>query len=407
MSGNEPMQLREQKREQDGMVTIKPTITPMRPEERPALEQVLKQALHFEPARMTYWMEGAGPANYRVVRAAGRPIGGLAILPTGQWFGGQRVPMAGIGSVGVAPEWRGRGAASTLLRGMLTELQETGVPLATLYPSTLPVYRKAGFERAGSTITYSLNLANINPRAPLALLPLATDAWQPFAAIRDRWLSQQHGAIERSPFLWRKILSPFGQETYAYQIVRGDTPEGGYLIYTQGSKGMPLQVLDWCIGSRDAGMTLFAFLAGDRSMVTTATLRAAAEDPLLQLLPEQGAMVNRAQAWLLRIVDVVGALSARGYPPALNAELEFAVTDDLLPTNAGAFTLRIAAGRGEVTRAGAGRLRIDIRALASLYTGYLSASQLASIGALDGPADDLALADLVFSGARPRLIDGV
>ncbi|MFN8541279.1 MAG: GNAT family N-acetyltransferase [Thermomicrobiales bacterium] len=126
--------------------SIEPTISPMLPGERPALEAAIARALHFNQGRMTFWMEGAGPANYRVVRAAGRPVGGTALLHMGQWFGGERVPMAGIGSLGIAPEWRGRGAASALLRGALAELRETGVALATLFPSTLPVYRKAGFD---------------------------------------------------------------------------------------------------------------------------------------------------------------------------------------------------------------------------------------------------------------------
>jgi predicted acetyltransferase len=353
---------------------------------------------------MTYWFEGAGPENYRVVRAGGRPVGGLALLAMGQWFGGARVPMAGIGSLGIAPEWRGRGAASTLLRGVLTELREGGVALATLYPSTLPVYRKAGFEQAGSTFTYELTLAHINLRAPLELVPLAADEWPTLARTRDPWASQQNGAVDRTPFLWEKIVAPYGQETHTYQIVRGDRPEG-HIIYTQGGRNAPLQVLDWCALGREAGLTLLAFLAGDRAMVTTATLRAAPDDPLLLLLPEKCATIGRAQSWLLRIVDVVAALQMRGYPPALTAELHFAVEDDLLPANTGNFVLRVAGGRGEVARGGTGQLRLDVRALAPLYTGHLTAGQLASIGAIDGSAEELALAGLVFAGARPRLVD--
>ena len=45
--------------------------------------------------------------------------------------------------------------------------------------------------------------------------------------------------------------------------------------------------------------------------------------------------------------------------------------------------------------------------LASLYTGYLTAAQLAAIGALDGTEEDLALAGLVFAGARPWLGDNL
>ncbi|MFN8517292.1 MAG: sterol carrier protein domain-containing protein [Chloroflexia bacterium] len=100
-------------------------------------------------------------------------------------------------------------------------------------------------------------------------------------------------------------------------------------------------------------------------------------------------------------MDAAGALRARGYHPALTAELHFAIEDDLLPANAGNIVLRIATGRGEVERGGCGHLRLDIRALASLYTGYLAASQLAAIGALDGPAEAIALANLVFLGPAP------
>lgn len=386
------------------MASIEPTISPPHPGERPALATAIARALHFEPGRMAYWLDGMGPEHYRVVRAGGRPIGGLALLSMGQWFGGARVPMAGIGSLGIAPEWRGRGAASALLRGTLRELHGAGVPLAALYPSTLPVYRKAGFECAGSTYTYELTLAGLDPRAPLALRPVDTDVRETLAPIRDATIRRQQGALDRPPFLWHKTIAPYDQATFAYQIVRGDSPEG-YLIYTQGDRNQPLQVLDWCAHSREAGLTLLAFLAGDRAMIATATLRAAPDDPLLHLLPEKVATIRRAQPWLLRIVDAAGALGARGYPRALTAELHLAVRDELLPANAGNVVLRVAAGRGEVTPGGAGRLRLDVRALASLYTGYLTAGQLASIGALDGPADDLALADLIFSGARPRMID--
>jgi hypothetical protein len=53
------------------MAGIEPDTSPMRPVERPALKAAIARALHFEPGRMIYWMDGAGPATYRVVRAAG------------------------------------------------------------------------------------------------------------------------------------------------------------------------------------------------------------------------------------------------------------------------------------------------------------------------------------------------
>ena len=57
--------------------------------------------------------------------------------------------MAGIGAVGVLPENWGRGAGSRLMQRTLRELREGGFCLSTLYPATLTLYRKAGYECAG------------------------------------------------------------------------------------------------------------------------------------------------------------------------------------------------------------------------------------------------------------------
>jgi predicted acetyltransferase len=108
---------------------------------------------------------------------------------------------------------------------------------------------------------------------------------------------------------------------------------------------------------------------------------------------------------VLRIVDVAGALSRRGYPPGLQAELHLDVHDDLLTHNTGRWQLSVAEGRAEVRPGGAGRIKLGIRELAALYTGHLSPAALQFSGALSGSDEDLALLALVFSGEPPRLTD--
>jgi predicted acetyltransferase len=98
---------------------------------------------------------------------------------------------------------------------------------------------------------------------------------------------------------------------------------------------------------------------------------------------------------------VAGALSARGYSPAVGAQLHLAVEDDLLPENNGRLVLEVADGQGRAQAGGEGRLRLHVRALAALYTGHLLAHELAALGMLDGSPADLALASAVFAGPRP------
>jgi predicted acetyltransferase len=379
------------------------TVAPLEAGEHEPLRAILGRSLHFPPAAMGYWFDGIGAANFRVVRAGGRVVGGLGILRMGQWYGGSAVPLAGIGAVGIAPEWRGHGAASALLRATLAELRAEGMPLAGLYPSTLPVYRKAGFERAAQITTYDIPLTILDPRAPLAIVPAAPDD-DALCALYTQAASLRNGALDRSPFLWHKILFPFGQEAHAYRFVRAGATEG-YVIYAQEGRADPLLVLDWACLTRDAGQTLLAFLAAHRAMIATARLRGGPQEPLLHLLPEPHATIARRLELLLRVLDVPGALAARGYPPHPRADLHLAVEDDLLPENTGRFVLRVADGRGTVEHGGAGTFRLTIRALASLYSGFLTPHDLVMLGELAAPAADLALAAAIFGGPAPWLVD--
>lgn len=377
------------------------TIAPASAGDEEPLLAILGQALHFPPDAIRYFYAGTGAANFRVARAAGRPVGALGILPMGQWFGGARVPLAGITAVGIAPEWRGRGAASALLRAALAELHAGGTPLAALYPSTYPVYRRAGFERAATNTTYAIPLAILDPRAPLDIIPTPPDH-PDLGAVYARHAAGRNGALDRHPFVWHRALHPYGRETWAYRFARDGATEG-YLVYSQAGREDPLILHDWACLTRDAAATLLAFLAADRAMTTAARFFGSPQEPLLHLLPEPRATVARRLELLLRIVDVPAALAARGYPTLLAAELPLAVEDALLPENTGRFLLRVAGGRGTVEPGGAGTCRLTIRALASLYSGFLTPHDLALLGDLTAPAGDLAAASAIFGGPPPWL----
>ena len=98
-------------------------------------------------------------------------------------------------------------------------------------------------------------------------------------------------------------------------------------------------------------------------------------------------------------------LAARGYPPAVTAELPFEVTDDLFPENTGTWTLAVAEQRGAARRAGTPRLRATIRGLAALYSGYRTARQLALTGWLEGDDETLTTAETLFTGPSPWMAD--
>jgi predicted acetyltransferase len=377
-----------------------------------ALEAVLDPALHFQAGTISNWIATLGLENFRAARRGGRIAAGLCLVRMGQWFGGASVPSVGLSAVGVAPDSRGSGIGTALLRRTLEELHAEGIPLAVLYPSSLRFYRRAGFERAGQRLSYELPLAAIDvDDQSLALAPFEASQYEEVYRIYELRARRTSGNLDRPAWMWQSRLELKDKHFFRFLVKNGDSAEG-YVVFSQGGRSDPLTITDLCVLTPGAGRRILGLLAGYRSTVEHVTWSGGPLDPLVYLLGEQltaGARntikVTRALDWVLRIVDVTGALAARGYPPGLSAELHFEVRDELLPANAGRFVLRVAGGRGKVASGGAGRIRLHVRDLAAIYSGFMAPYECTYLGPIEAPAEDLALAGALFAGPRPWIAD--
>lgn len=361
---------------------------------------------------MLPWIETVGTENFRAVWLHNQIVAGLGLIWMGQWFGGRRVPMVGITAVGVAPDQRGSGIGTRLLHHVLEEIDEAGYPLSALYPATLSFYQRSGYARAGQRITYELPLAAITIRDhSLALVPIGDELHQALVPTYEQRAKRVVGNLDRPTWMWKRILDPQGRYLFGYLVMRKDAVEG-YVVFTQGRHEEPLNVRDVCVLTPDAGRRILTLLAGYRSTVEHVTWNSGYLDSLVYLLKEPHTAGIHAQVkviqsldWMLRLVDVSAALSTRGYPPGLTAELHFEVHDGVLPSNNGRFVLHIANEQGQVSLGGQGRIRLGVRELAAMYSGFMAPVELCAVGAIEAPLPDLALASSVFAGARPWIAD--
>jgi predicted acetyltransferase len=118
----------------------------------------------------------------------------------------------------------------------------------------------------------------------------------------------------------------------------------------------------------------------------------------------QARLEATSKEWLLRLTDVPAALAQRGYPP-LDAELQLDVADESMPENSGHYVLRLSAGAPRVTSGGEGRIRLDVRALAAIFTGFCHPKEMQAAGLLHAEPDDLARVGAVFAGPAPFILD--
>ena len=90
----------------------------------------------------------------RVLEENGTTLGLLLARSRPVFWGGRPVPASQVSGLSVGAEHRGRGAATALLRAYLAEAAEAGAAVSTLFPATVQLYRRLGYEYAGTWTLY-------------------------------------------------------------------------------------------------------------------------------------------------------------------------------------------------------------------------------------------------------------
>ncbi len=361
----------------------------------------------FQEDKWEKYHDSIGVDNFRILCQDKTVIGGLAIYLMGQYFGGQSIPMAGIAAVGIAPEYRGKKAATALMSEVLKELYEKNIPLSTLYPATQKLYRGVGYEQGGVHCQWEIPLSNlsVNNRV-LPIEKIENILPNDFQELYQRQAKRNNGYLDRSLSIWKNIFNNDKGKIYAYLIGEKDNRQG-YLIYQQVviNGQVYLKVKDWCALNYLAMQRLWTLIADHRSQVSKCQWQGSFYDYKMLLLPEQIGKIIDYDIWFTRIIDVVKALETRPYPSHIETELDFTINDPLLSLNCSNFKLEISEGKGKVTKAETADIQLNIQSLASLYTGFLTAKQLHYCGKLEANESNLDSLEQVFALPTPSLPD--
>ena len=356
------------------------------------------------------WFEN--PDHFRLLRCDGRIAGGLVAVPVGQWFGARSVSQWAIRLVGIGLDFRSLGAAPVLMAAMLREARRAGAAVSSLYPATQPLYRSVGYEQAGfnQLLAFSTAAARVRDHTLLLRRFDPDQGVEPLQQLYDVRARAVSGHVDRSDWFWTRILQPrFLPAPLTYMAVGDNGPEG-YMVYSMPSNGPSLHgydvtLTDFVATTAAAARRMLAHLGEHHSMGKTVRLRGAPEAAALYSMPQQHFKIEESICWMLRIVDVKKALETRGYHPQVRGSLQFEVRDELLPENAGRWTLTVEDGVANVTNGGDAALQLDIKGLAPLFTGHLSPFDLTLAGLAEGSDAALRQAAYLFAGPRSWMPD--
>lgn len=333
------------------------------------------------------------------------------------WFGGKLVPTSGINGVTVAVEYRGRGVLRPLFTEAFRIAKARGAVISTLYPSSTGIYRRLGYEVIGACDGVQFPLAALSrvstPRGVGVRRATAADAWA-IRQVYDVWAAANNGPLSRWGVSFQitdeGLIEGFNGITLAER-------NGAVIGYTSWNRGWDfgpegaLQVYD-LIATDGAGYkALLAALGSHASIVGRAKIEnASGLDLFLQLFPTSEWEVVDSEPYMLKIIDVPGAVEARGYPPAISTSVEFAVAGDPITGIDGRYRLELADGKAACSRLGKPDPATSVplftpNGLALAYAGAQSCAGIRTVGGLTGPDDHDETFGAIFGGRPVRIRD--
>jgi predicted acetyltransferase len=221
--------------------------------------------------------------------------------------------------------------------------------------------------------------------------------------LHDRTMARANGTLVRpDSYTSRRFTAGNQPETC---VVETDGVPTGFVGWdrTAHGAGFTLTVRELLADDLDTLTTLWRLVGSWHPAVASVQLVSRPVEPLAYLLPDgdPDLGVVSEQLWMLRLVDVAGALRSRGYDPTARGRLDLRVRDTSAPWNDGDLVVELDGGRATATPGGSGAVRVDVGTLAALFSGRLAPAVAAQLGRLDAGPDDLALLARAFAGPLP------
>jgi predicted acetyltransferase len=321
------------------------------------------------------------------------------------WFGGRRVPCQHVGGVAVPPEHRGRGVASALMRAALEQGLAEGAGLSVLFPATTALYRRLGYELAGSFTRLRID-ARPAPAIGPPLRPAREEDWDAIRACQQAAHSALNGPAVTDARGWERLhAAPF------VYVLDAEDASGieAYVCYDQVTKSgdwqFTLDIWDQATTTPRGLAALLGLVGRHGTIGKGARLAGPYPHPWSFLTPEQDLERDGGMDWMARGLDLPAAIAARGFVPGFALDVTFAVEDPLLSSARGPWRLEVAAGSGKLAPADTAEVTLVARAVGPLFTGFASPAQLALAGIATGPADALALLGAAFAGPPPIFLE--
>ncbi|KQY78118.1 hypothetical protein ASD13_05555 [Microbacterium sp. Root1433D1] len=375
-------------------------VRPLGMEDAGAWERVCRDSFGYAPssddAREQLTQAGAFPWG---LFDGGNLVATVTALEFDSRWGGADVRTVGISAATVLPEYRGRGFFRPLLEAALTEAENRGALVSTLFPTARAVYRRMGFESVARLDTLDVRTSDLS-RSGVPGHQFRRGDLSELGALYRAWAEPFNGPASMLPGQNPRVLR-VDPRVHKVTMIEGVSGSVGGIAWRlpsgDGAAGV-LEIADVVATGADALDAVPAFLAGFAAIASTVRLRGMTPAWQQMVLPDAEAEVAASSTYMLRVLTVKLFEELR-YPQGVVADLCFR-------SGRSGWRLRIQDGTAACLADDSSTARaISALALAAIAAGAQTSGVLRARGLIVGgdPAEDVAW-DRLFSG-RPAAVN--
>lgn len=327
---------------------------------------------------------------------------------------GRPTSIPGVTSVGTYPQFRRRGHLRRLMQHAMTVHRDRAEPMVMLWASMGAIYQRFGYGRGSEAVAYNADPRFMGLREPFTwdgdvrLVDQASTADRAVAErVYDEWAKPRNLVPVRDAWRWEYLWWEAKKDRYHVVVAEDASGQArGYMAYRNKENWIPgepgpnqtMEVNGLFALDLDARKALWEYVRAHDLVFRAKFDKVEPDDPIQDLLLEPRELRRfTGDAMWVRIIDVPRALEARPYSAA--GALTLRVHDNLAPWNDGVWRFETDGEQTRVTPAegGAADLDLSINALASLLTGFRSATRIARAGMLTGDPAAVRQADAIFA----------
>lgn len=314
-----------------------------------------------------------------------------------------------ITGVATYPEYAYKGLMSSLLKQCLKEMKEAGQSISLLYPFSIPLYRKKGWEIISDKMTFDIKDSQLPKKFDVSGYVRRVDEGSTdLIDLQNSFAKNTHGCIFRNELAWEEYWRWDVEDTTVAIYYNSYDEPAGYVVYRLDKEILYIKEIVYL--NIEAWKGLWNFISAHEPMVTEVKGNNYSNVPIAFWL-EDSAIKETIRPYIMaRIIDVEKFISQyRFINIKRHASITLQITDNLLEWNNVKFTIEFSPSEHpKITKEPVDTdtlVELDIRALNTLLLGYKRPLFLKNLELLKGSPEALTILDDIIPKEKAYISD--